>query len=138
MIAQMLRHVTAFALIAGLAACVENPPTGLGPGAGDAKVVAGVTLDDSPRSTGKPFNPAIRYVGGDGSSIASAILIKGAHGEYDGVRSEYDWIAMNLPGWKSTDQALLTEGARVYDALTLRKAGATKVVYFDITEYFGK
>lgn len=101
-------------------------------------MLAGVELSDGPRSTGKFSSAHIRYAGGDGSSLAKAIVIKGAHGESDGIQSEYDWIAVKLPGWKPVSQALLEDGGRYYDLLTLRKSGATREVYFDITGYFGR
>lgn len=45
---------------------------------------------------------------------------------------------MKLPGWKPFEQALLEDHGRYYDLLTLRKGGASREVYFDITEYFGR
>lgn len=80
----------------------------------------------------------IKYLGGDGSSLQQAILIRGAKGEFDGVKSEYDWLAINRPGWERTEVALVNNGGRVYDVLTIRKGGQTAKIYFDITEYFGK
>ncbi len=131
-----MRAVARLALLLVLAACVESgPPPVAKP---EAKVRATTELSGTARSTGSPANPRIRYAGGDGSSLARAIVIEGAAGEADGVQSEYDWIAMNLPGWKPASQALLQNGGRVYDLLTLHKSGATRQVCFDITGFFGR
>lgn len=80
----------------------------------------------------------IQFLGGDGSAVDQAILIYGARGEADGVKSEYDWLATHRPGWRAVGQALLTKGNRQYDVLHTVGGGQSVDVYFDISEYFGK
>lgn len=102
----------------------------------------------SPSAGGAPGAPsaipntAIRFLGGDGSSVAQAIVIHGATGEADGVAAEY-WYVTALLGKRGTDwqlgtQALLEHGGHQYDLLDIKAQNGPHQFYFDITEYFGK
>jgi hypothetical protein len=79
----------------------------------------------------------ITYSGGDGRTIATAIVIEGAGGSSDGVPAEYAWLAQNRPIAQVASQALVQEGGRFYDVLTLQSGSATEEIYFDITGFFG-
>lgn len=79
----------------------------------------------------------IRYSGGDGRTIATAVVIEGAAGSSDGVPAEYAWLARNRPLAQVKSQALVQDGARIYDVLTLQTGPATEEIYFDITGFFG-
>lgn len=85
-----------------------------------------------------PARADIRFAGGDGASIETAVVILGAEGSRDGVRAEYVWVAANRPGWEVEMQALVGEGDRMFDVLMLRKGDQTQSVYFDISDFFGK
>jgi hypothetical protein len=80
----------------------------------------------------------ITYEGGDGTSIAAAVIIAGAEGAPDGVTAEYRWIAENRPGAEVLGQALAQDGDRIYDVLTIRVGGRQEEIFFDITDFFGK
>jgi hypothetical protein len=80
----------------------------------------------------------ITFEGGDGASPETAIVILGAEGSSDGVASEYDWIGRMRPGAQIVEQALIQNGERFYDAITIRVGGKDEVIYFDITDFFGK
>jgi hypothetical protein len=80
----------------------------------------------------------IVFKGGDGNSLAQAVLIMGAEGETDGVAAEYAWLDQHYPGYIPGDQALVQQGDRLYDILTIRWKGKTLELYFDITTFFGK
>jgi hypothetical protein len=93
------------------------------------------------RPTGIP-GTAIRFEGGAGTSMADAIVIRGAHGEGDGVAAEYKYLEMvygprNL-GYKVQSQSLLSNAGKSYDRLDVEVKGQSLGVYFDITDYFGK
>ena len=119
---QRLRMLAALGLAAAmLSACVESGPAPVAKPEG--KVLAGIEL------SGKPVKPA---------SLASAVVIKGASGEFDGVQSEYVWLAQHLPGWRTVSQAVLEDGGRMYDRMTMQKSGTTRQVYFDITGFYGR
>jgi hypothetical protein len=79
----------------------------------------------------------ITFTGGDGSTPARAIIIEGAAGSSDGVASEYDWVAANRPGARVVGQALVQDGDKVYDLLTVQSGDRTEEIYFDITGFFG-
>jgi hypothetical protein len=86
---------------------------------------------------------SIRFTGGDGTSIVTAIKIKGAKGEMDGTASEYSYLALVYgpanTAWTMGQQSLLTDSGKNYDALAITLADGTKAtVYFDISDYFGK
>jgi len=95
----------------------------------------------SGRPTGIP-GTAIRFTGGDGSSIKEAIVIEGVKGEIDGVPAEYQYLEMLLgprkTGWRMIRQSLLSENGKKFDALEIDHQGKTEAYYFDITGYFGK
>jgi len=81
----------------------------------------------------------ISYEGGDGSSTAQAVIIKGARNESDGVRSEYSWIQQHFPGSRPAQQGLINSNGRAYDSVTFTLAnGERRTVFFDIGEFFGK
>ncbi len=51
--------------------------------------------------------------------------------------SEYAWIEQNRPGAQVLGQALIQNGDKVYDLLTLRVDSREESLYFDITGFFG-
>lgn len=119
---------TLFVALFALSACDAPQP----------QIVAGATLGQAGRTGTAGGSGQIQFLGGDGSSLAQAILIHGAKGEVDGVQSEYDWLAQNRPGWRAKAQALIVNGARKYDVLHIAKGSQSTDLFFDITEYFGK
>jgi hypothetical protein len=79
------------------------------------------------------------YEGGDGSTMETAVIIRNAVSEAEGVRAEAKWVNKVHPGWRKGEQALLNEKGRAYDRITYTTpAGEPKVLYFDITAFFGK
>lgn len=72
------------------------------------------------------------------AKAVESFRITGAKGELEGVRSEYQWLAANRPGWKRTEQALIFKGNKAYDLLTIVKGRKQQVICFDITAFFGK
>ncbi len=110
-------------------------------GAGETKAPATATAP-APTATAAPAPTAaagpVTFAGGDGSSIAAAILVKGAN-EATGVAAEYQWLRDHLPGFRPEQQALLGVGDRKYDQLDgVMPTGERRSVFFDITEFFGK
>ena len=122
-------HLTlAIAGVLLLSACARQPETiATTRGSRDIAPVAGQQ------------NPGIQYGGGDGLSIATAVVILHAKGEDDGVRAEYHWIATHHPGWKTQGQALLQGKKGLYDKIICVKPdGKTVNVFFEISGFFGK
>jgi hypothetical protein len=78
--------------------------------------------------------------GGDGSTRERAILLPDVENEIEGVRAEHAVVRAYLRDWKWSGQALVnTPDLRIYDAIELRgPGGATKTIYFDIHNWFGK
>ena len=102
-----------------------------------------LTMPPPPPSNGPKSIPGttIRFVGGDGSSMHAAIVIKGAKGEQDGTAAEYKYLDLLLPDVSHTvrSQALLEDAGRSFDRLDVELAGGKSMtVFFDITDYFGK
>jgi hypothetical protein len=74
-----------------------------------------------------------------GSSVATAIQLPGVQHETEGVKAEYAYIQKNFPGWKPKMQTLLSDKGRQYDSIEIvGPGGATKMIFFDITAWFGK
>jgi hypothetical protein len=81
----------------------------------------------------------VSYGGGDGSAPDKAVLIQGAGSSAEGVPAEYRWIAQHYPGAKRVRQALKSFGGKPQDEITIKTAaGEEKVLYFDISGFFGK
>lgn len=97
----------------------------------------GCQTPGSPVST--PGLPAgVTYEGGDGSSIQNAAIVKGAR-ESTGVQAEYAWLAQRFPGYRVGKQSLRQNGGKMYDVFEITtREGATKAIYFDISDYYEK
>lgn len=73
-----------------------------------------------------------RQAAGDGSSPDTAIGV-GSVGE------EYAWVGRHCPGFALEMQALLFDGGKPFDVLSLRHAdGRERKVYFDISRFYGR
>ena len=84
---------------------------------------------------------AVSYGGGDGASFAQAIVIKGARSEAEGVAAERSYVVKFHADWDSreVDTALMENGGKDYDlSRYCGRDGAEHVLYFDVTEFFGK
>ena len=102
--------------------------------AGDATNTAAGVQKPVPVKIGK-----LVFEGGDGSSIEQAVVIKNAKGEEDGVDAESKWIRKVHPGWRKGDQALLSKDGKSYDRIDYTTPkGEARMIFFDITEFFGK
>ncbi len=87
----------------------------------------------------RQLNSGIRYGGGDGFSLKTAIVILNAKGEDNGVRPEYHWIAAHYPDWKVRGQVLLRGEHGIYDKIIcVWPDGKTIDIYFNISRFFGK
>ena len=81
----------------------------------------------------------IRFSGGDGGSVESAVVIEGARNEEEGIVAESYWISRNRPGWRKGDQALINGNGRQFDRISYTSQdGKQAVIFFDITSFFGK
>jgi hypothetical protein len=81
----------------------------------------------------------LHFVGGNGKSMCEAIIIEGVKNGREGVAAEKDWLREHMSGWVMVSQALIEEGSKAYDGLTVRSgSGEERVIYFDITNFFGK
>jgi hypothetical protein len=65
-----------------------------------------------------------------GASAATAIPV-------NSIREEYDWIAVNRPGWKPGLQALAVDATGSYDIITITKGNQSEEIYFDISAFIG-
>ena len=83
-------------------------------------------------------SPATAAATGAGSSYATAIVVP-ATNEISGVQWEYAYIRTHYPGSKFMYQALDSHGGKPYDIMTFETAnGKQRVLYFDISRYFGR
>ena len=82
--------------------------------------------------------PAVSYSGGDGSSVAKAVVIKAPHEEF-GVKAEYTFIQIHYGRYETVSQGVSHEKKRTYDIIIFRTPDRKKhTIYFDITDFFGK
>lgn len=85
----------------------------------------------------------ITFEGGPGDTVERAIVIRGAGDGRLGVEAEYQYLARELGrrgvDWQLERQSLLMEDDRHYDEMRiLLSDGTRKVIYFDISDFFGK
>ena len=85
----------------------------------------------------------VSIVKNSGESINDAIIILGATGSTDGVAVEYEYLEEKFGkrglGWKLNRQSLLSINNKYYDEMDLTLSDGTQIVlYFDITDFFGK
>lgn len=81
----------------------------------------------------------ITFSGGDGRSLQSAVVVRGAGNSPEGVVAELYWAWRHQPGLVKTGQALINRDGRRYDLIRNKSPGGAQVeLYFDITDFFGK
>ncbi len=84
----------------------------------------------------------ISFEGGDGDTIATAVVVRGAGSDLAGTYSEFAWL-VDKYGQMDKDWKLLSHshgqyGDRDIDTFEIELAsGARLCVYFDCTESFG-
>jgi hypothetical protein len=86
---------------------------------------------------------SVRFEGGSGESPANAVIIRGASDNVAGVRAEYRYLHQHFGQrnlkWRLFKQELLQTGDKTFDVITIELSdGVKKIIYFDITEFFGK
>lgn len=73
-----------------------------------------------------------RLYGSQGLSMEEAIVV-------NSIKEEYQWLREHYSGYQFQMQALLSEGGKYYDRLTIKTTdGAVLEFYFDISNFFGK
>lgn len=74
----------------------------------------------------------------DGSSYEKAIIIK-AKDEMSGVSKVYSKLKEMYPGFKLISQGSGSKNGKHYDTMKIMTSnGEEKLVYFDITSFYGK
>jgi hypothetical protein len=74
----------------------------------------------------------------EGCSFKTAIVIE-ASNEFEGIAMERQWLEAHYPGYQKNSQSTSFVGDKIYDLITIETAaGVEKVIYFDITSFFGK
>ncbi len=82
--------------------------------------------------------PLGTYSGGDGSTVAKAVIID-AVSDFAATRTEHAWLAEHAPGATLTRQSLLHSDQHVYDLLEIVLPDkSTRSYFFDITQTYGK
>ena len=86
---------------------------------------------------------SVTFEGGSGESPANAVIIRGAPNSMAGVQAEYRYLKQHFGQrnlkWRLLKQYLLQTGDKTFDVITIELAdGAKRIIYFDITEFFGK
>ncbi|MFW9772412.1 MAG: hypothetical protein ACFFEO_09625 [Candidatus Thorarchaeota archaeon] len=80
----------------------------------------------------------VRISGGNGTSYENAIVITNCS-HFEGVDQEYIELRRRFGNYKLIKQSLIEKDEKNYDLLEIQlENGIRKLVYFDITEFFGK
>ncbi len=75
---------------------------------------------------------------GSHSTCETAVVLS-APSHMEGIQKEYEWLRANHPTARLEEQALITCKGKPTDSFTLVDAtGATIVVLFDLSGYWGK
>jgi hypothetical protein len=82
----------------------------------------------------------VRFEGGPGDTAERAILIRRAPNNGLGVLAEYGYLTNTFGrGWVMRSQSLIQLNNRYLDKLDIvLRDGATRTVFFDVTEFLGK
>jgi hypothetical protein len=74
-----------------------------------------------------------------GTTVETAIVLPNIADEFHGVAAEHAYIAEHFSDWHIEYQSLVPQNGRQYDLIGLVKpSGSKSLVYFDITDWFGK
>jgi hypothetical protein len=88
----------------------------------------------APAAAPAPPAPAVE----EGSTAEAAVLVEAAT-ELTGIAFENDWIYRYYGRFRKKTVALAGQGGRKLDVITVELADHTeKILYFDITNFFGK
>jgi hypothetical protein len=80
-----------------------------------------------------------KYVGGNGLSFNTPVIIVGAETLDQGFAAEKQWLATHFPDAKITNQQFIPLDDRRFDQFQLTTAdGKSVTVWFDITEFLSK
>lgn len=81
----------------------------------------------------------VRFEGGFGDSIETAVRIQGPEGKQDGAVVQRKFVETFFPGWQNYKQSLLPKGSRHIDAYEMTSPnGERETVYFDVTNWYGE
>ena len=80
----------------------------------------------------------IKLQGGDGTTQVKAIEILGAKDNQDGIDAEYNFIEELFDEYELVLQTFLQEENKCYDQLEIKSGEDHFVIWFDITDFFGK
>lgn len=86
----------------------------------------------------------VEYGGGDGKTSETAVVIKNAGNERNGIAAEYEYIAgkhgKRFTDWKPVGQATNSDKGKTYDIINIVTIpGNVQVTYyFDITDFYGR
>ena len=80
----------------------------------------------------------IQYNGGNGSTKEKAIVILGAKDNQEGIDAEYNFIEELFDEYELVLQTFLQEENKCYDQLEIKSGEDHFVIWFDITDFFGK
>lgn len=79
---------------------------------------------------------AIRYSGGDGSTLKKAVVIGGASNVSEGLAAVQDWIVIHYPGATVVSTGRVT-GPPHYEVVTVKLASGSRLdLHFDISAFF--
>lgn len=87
--------------------------------------------------------PQFRYEGGDGSTVESAVIVRGARSDLEGTAATFLWMRQNVgtkdDAWRLVTHATRREGLREIDTFdVILRDGTQRSIHFDVTESFGK
>ena len=80
----------------------------------------------------------IQYKGGNGSTKEKAIVILGAKDNKEGIDAEYNFIEELFDEYELVLQTFLQEENKCYDQLEIKSSDDRFVIWFNITDFFGK
>jgi hypothetical protein len=80
----------------------------------------------------------IKLQGGDGTTQDKAIEILGAKDNQEGIDAEYNFIEELFDEYELVLQTFLQEENKCYDQLEIKSGDDHLVIWFDITDFFGK
>ncbi|MFA6019962.1 MAG: tetratricopeptide repeat protein [Rhodospirillales bacterium] len=80
----------------------------------------------------------VRFEGGFGDGMETAVRIQGPEGKQDGAAIQRRFVETFFPGWQNYKQSLLSQDSKHIDAYEMTGPnGERETVYFDVTNWYG-
>ncbi len=95
-------------------------------------------IDEQLNANASRAHTAVLFKGGDGKSLATAVVIEGALSDPETILAEDLWMYRHHPLWEQTGQTLSRIERRIIHKIEYQSDQGAQTIWFDITSDYGK